>query len=217
MGPGTLRGTAFLLSRAVVAALLSASTAAPQPALFTPVTSVALPSELPVGSLAFGDYDNDGWPDLFAVEGFTRGERLWLLQSQGDGSWPAGGPHRGVRFVDRTPAIHESLRPRVRGAGAFGDYDGDGDLDLFVGTGNIFADVAGADVLLRNDLGVFREVTREAGLSDSLPSASVVWWDHDRDGHLDLYVGHWVYGEAPALRNGLYRNLGDGTFADVTS
>lgn len=76
------------------------------------------------------------------------------------------------------------------------------------------------DVLLRNDRGIFTDVALAAGLTDSLPSTAHLWLDYDRDGNLDLYVGHAVAFKEeavrPELRNHLHRNGGDGTFANVT-
>ena len=167
--------------------------------------------------LAFGDYNNDGWPDMFVAEGRTRtGQRgsirgVALLANQGDG-----------RFVDRRDLLPADLTRPPKGAGAvFGDYDNDGDLDLYVPTGSWWN--VGRDRLLRNDRGVFRDVGPEAGLTDSLPTQNAIWLDYDRDGYLDLYTGHWLDWAYPdlgldqgALRNALYRNRGDGTFAETT-
>jgi hypothetical protein len=66
--------------------------------------------------------------------------------------------------------------------------------------------------LLRNDRGVFREVTLAAGLTDSLPTDNAIWLDYDRNGYIDLYTGN----QRNPKGNILYRNNGDGTFVDVT-
>ncbi|MEW6755763.1 MAG: VCBS repeat-containing protein [Candidatus Latescibacterota bacterium] len=97
----------------------------------------------------------------------------------------------------------------------YGDYDNDGDLDLFVAVGSPFA--VGKSILLRNDRGTFRDVALEAGLTGSLGTDNAVWLDYDRDGYLDLYIGNPGCGtlEQPVY-NLLYRNRGDGTFEDVT-
>jgi len=114
------------------------------------------------------------------------------------------------------------------GRGAiFGDYDNDGDLDLFIpmfGVPSGTVPRAGStNILLRNDRGIFEDVTLEAGLTDTLPSENAIWFDFDRDGFLDLYVGQGAgifFSGAeiqPEKRNKLYRNTGRGAFIDVTA
>ena len=114
---------------------------------------------------------------------------------------------------------------------AVGDYDNDGDLDLFVTS-------FGPDTLYRNNGdGTFADVTREAGVSDPLWSTSAAFIDYDRDGDLDLFVANYLdftiadnkvchdpvgtrdYCSPRAFRpvpDRLYRNNGGGRFADVT-
>jgi len=77
-------------------------------------------------STSFGDYDNDGWPDMFCAESvFASRTRIALLHNETDG-----------RFVNWTTAIQADVSPKRKGGGAiFGDYDNDGDLDLFVPVG----------------------------------------------------------------------------------
>ena len=98
---------------------------------------------------------------------------------------------------------------------AFFDYDGDGDLDLYVTNGatlETFADKSGpGNGLFRNQGdGTFQNVADEAGVDDAGWGAGVAVGDYDNDGWRDLYVTN--YGP-----NVLYRNLGDGQFADVTA
>jgi enediyne biosynthesis protein E4 len=114
---------------------------------------------------------------------------------------------------------------------ATGDYDNDGDLDLFVTS-------FGPETLLRNNGdGTFTDVTREAGVTDSLWSTSATFVDVDRDGDLDLYVANYLdftvagnkqchdavgtrdYCSPRTYRpvpDRLYRNEGNGQFTDVT-
>ena len=176
--------------------------------LFTDVTetvNIQLHNTL---NLTFGDYDNDGLPDLLLTDFAYRAA---LLHNEGDG-----------RFLDR-PVLPVDPQKRIQLGRIFGDYDNDGDRDIYLPAGAVEDLSAGAvdrpirrdlDVLLRNDGGVFRDVTRKAGLTDSLFSSSAIWLDYNRDGYLDLYVGHGDFLE-PVL-NKLHRNNGDGTFADVT-
>lgn len=89
---------------------------------------------------------------------------------------------------------------------AWGDFDGDGLIDLYV------ANMSGANVLYQNQGGaLFADVTISSGTGDEASSFSPSWADYDEDGDLDLYVSNK---NAP---NRLYRNNGDGTFTDVAS
>jgi hypothetical protein len=157
---------------------------------------------------AAGDYDNDGRTDLFLTR-YNSG-RFTLLHAQGNGL-----------LVDRTTILPMNLSGLKGGGAIFGDYDNDGDLDLYQPTGSLLN--YRQDALLRNDRGVFRNVSLEAGLLDSLPTDNAIWLDYDQDGFLDLYTGHFLFTRAlaiqsvdPPLRNKLYRNEGDGSFVDRT-
>jgi hypothetical protein len=177
------------------------------------------------GGGGFLDYDGDGHLDIFLVNsaplpGFTGKGPFYpaLYRNRGDGT-----------FEDVTKRA--GLAHQMYGMGcAAGDYDNDGDTDLFVSG-------LGPDRLYRNNGdGTFADVTRTAGVSDGYFSTSCAWLDYDRDGRLDLFVGtycKWTpatnkvckgeFGEhmcSPEYYRGdpprLYRNRGDGTFEDVT-
>ena len=194
---------------------------------------------------AMFDFDNDGDLDVYVVQGRMPGpgrnpepatvpprahrlaDRLYRndLEVHADGT-------RTLRFTDVTEG--SGLDARSYGMGvAAGDVDNDGRVDLYR-TG------LGPNQLFRNDGdGTFTDVTRQAGAGDSRWSVSASFVDFDRDGWLDLYVGnyldHRVDAPQPACftRTGerdycgpsayapvpdrLYRNLGDGTFVDVTA
>ncbi len=91
---------------------------------------------------------------------------------------------------------------------AWGDYDGDGKLDVALsGSGTFLA-------LYRNEGGRFREVTAEAGLAGVPSGYSLNFVDYDNDGRLDLYVA--LNGWSGPMRNRLFRNLGGGKFRDVS-
>ncbi|UCD24218.1 MAG: CRTAC1 family protein [Gemmatimonadota bacterium] len=183
--------------------------------------------------VAWGDYDNDGWQDLFVVNDvgpvtMTSEEiaaspaRSVLYHNNQDGT-----------FTDVTAQSGIDFHGSGMGA-AWGDYDNDGQLDLFVSAW-------GHNAFYRNNGdGTFTNITTEAGLDagDGFWTA-IAWGDFNRDGFLDLYVTAYVYYEyreatgaatlqyetevptainpssfQPA-RNLLYRNNADGTFSEV--
>ncbi|HYL61260.1 MAG TPA: CRTAC1 family protein [Candidatus Methylomirabilis sp.] len=185
-----------------------------------------LPETLGPG-VAFIDYDNDGWPDIFLVNGMD---------------WPGHGAkhstpklyrnnHDGT-FTDVTrKAGFDGVEMYGMGV-AVGDYDNDGYDDLFVtayGQSRLFHN---------NGNGTFSDVTQKAGLTGIQEfSTSAAWVDYDKDGRLDLVVANYVQWtpqtdlyctldgksksyctpesyKGTAVR--LWHNRGDGTFEDVT-
>jgi hypothetical protein len=142
-------------------------------------------------AVAWGDYDGDGDPDLLV--GFTPGRESLLKLYRND---------HGL-FVDVARASGLARDSGAVRQPAWVDYDGDGDLDLFVA----FRDRPNA--LFRNDAGRFTDVAPSIGLADPRKTVGAVWFDYDEDGDLDVYVGN-MDGDA----NGLWRNDG-GKFADV--
>ncbi len=177
-----------ILGCAFLAASLAAVAAEP---VFTDVTESAGLDGLGViltESVAWGDYDRDGDPDLYLT---NDGPNL-LYRNDG-----------GV-FTDVTAAAGVG-DDRFGVGAAFADLDGDGDLDLYVVNFQ-----RGFDVLYRNEGGHFNDVARSAGTTLERSSRGVVVLDYDRDGLLDLFV--------PAIgRNILYRNRGGLRFADVAA
>jgi enediyne biosynthesis protein E4 len=175
----------------------------------------------------FLDVDNDGWIDIFLVDGGSIADssvaataRHRLLRNRGDGT-----------FEDIT--ARSGIRHQGYGMGACAaDYDNDGWVDLYITN-------VGPNVLYRNrGDGTFEDVTARAGVAGDLWSTSCAFADLDRDGHLDLFVTNYVdiTGDPdrfcghtrpplrvychplnfPPLPNVLYRNRGDGRFADDT-
>ena len=145
----------------------------------------------------FSDSNGDGRLDLYAANGYGLPSFFYI--------------NNGTGFDDRTNKAGVGEHEDAEGA-VFGDYDNDGDMDLYVTN---FASVEFAplpDVLYRNDgKDVFEDVTAEAGVGIEDYSLGAAFGDLDNDGHLDLYV---VINGGPNI---LYRNNGDGTFTDVTS
>jgi hypothetical protein len=151
-----------------------------------------------VGSCWF-DMDGDGDLDLFLAN--QEGDKDALYRNDGE------------RFSDVAPELGMH-RPERRldegGVGCtVGDFDNDGDLDLFVAT-------YGANLLYRNSgEGRFMEIAREVGLGEVGHWVGASWGDYDNDGHLDIYVSGYEYvGGRLAPKDRLYRNQG-GRFANV--
>jgi hypothetical protein len=148
---------------------------------------------------ACGDYDGDGWHDLYYIGGNVG--RNWLFRNNGDGT-----------FTDVAVAAGVDL-PGIVGAGAcFADYDGDGDADLFVGSVE-----APRGTLFRNEGdGTFTEVTGAAGLAfpHGAGTFSSTFGDLDGDGYPELFTAHW--GDSVSAGTGhIWHNNGDGTFTDA--
>ena len=175
--------------------------------------------EIMTGGVALADVDGDGDLDAYLVQGgsLTGGEDTpdnELYLNDGDGrfamaSYPGDAADRGYGM----------------GVTA-GDYDNDGDVDLYVTNW-------GPNVLLRNDGGGrFEDVTKAAGVGDPGWGTAAAFLDLDRDDDLDLFVVNylsWSPGSAQdcvrtycgptaddATADRLYRNNGDGTFADIS-
>lgn len=183
--------------------------------------------------VALFDYDNDGWLDIFLVNGTSLDPAIrdlnptsYLFHNNRDGT-----------FTDVT--AKSGLTRSGWGQGCcVGDYDNDGLDDLFVS-------YFGYNVLYHNNGdGTFTDVSEKAGVAGSAHrwGAGCCFLDYDRDGHLDLFVANYVSfdpahapkaGESPYCRyneipvpcgplgfaggtNILYRNRGDGTFVDVS-
>jgi hypothetical protein len=184
-----------------------------------------LPETLGPG-VAFIDYDNDGWPDIFLVNGMD-----WPGHTQKHTTPKLYHNNHDGTFTDVT---HKAgLDVEMFGMGvAVGDYDNDGFDDLFV-------TALGQSHLFHNNRnGTFTDVTQKAGLNGPRElSTSAAWVDYDKDGRLDLVVGNYVQWSqesdlsctldgknksycTPESYKGtaarLWHNRGDGTFEDAT-
>ncbi len=187
------------------------------------------------GGVALLDFDNDGFLDIFFVNGGALSQREAGLAVDRSGPELHDRLYRsrdGLSFEDVTQAVGVSAATKgIYGMGAAtGDYDNDGHVDLFV-TGY------GGTILYRNLAGrAFEDRTEAAGANVPGWSASAGFFDADHDGDLDLFVTRYldwtletsrpcgekisVYcspREYPAVPSVLLRNDGDGTFTDVSA
>jgi enediyne biosynthesis protein E4 len=226
MGAGAVSSTIAFEEIAGKAGLVFATNSSPTPNKNQPETMVA--------GVALLDYDNDGYLDVYLVNGAAipslkkEGPQYWnrLFHNNGNGT-----------FSDVTE------KAGVAGAGygmgaAVGDFDNDGWPDIYV------ANVTRNQLYRNNHDGTFSDVTEKAGVGGGMLngkkmwSVSAAWVDYNNDGNLDLFVSNYckwevnkdpVCGPNPrtraychpnnyaALPDTLYRNNGDGTFSDVSA
>ena len=148
------------------------------------------------------DIDNDGDLDLFAG---VYNEGVYLYVRHADGLLHLESEARGIPLIEGWD---------VRGISAR-DYDEDLDLDIYICSyHDATSEVAQENILLQNDgSGHFTDVTETAGVGNGLMhSFQGTWFDWDDDGDDDL----WVINDRSIYPNALYRNLGNGTFYDVS-
>jgi hypothetical protein len=182
-----------------------------------------LPQISSVGaSVSVADVNNDGFPDLY----FTNSEFGFpnaLYLNQGDGTFEDVAGQMGVADLN-SPEAGASM------GSVWGDYNNDGYEDLLVYRW-------GSPALFRNNGGTgFTEVTEEAGLSMKVNSNSAFWFDFDRDGLLDLFIGGYYHEDVNLFDledtrmmpdsyeyatngglNYLFKNNGDGSFTDISA
>ena len=174
----------------------------------------------PTHAAAWGDFDNDGWLDLYVGNESSPAPKPShpneLFRNNGDGTFAEIAAENGVAHVGFVKGL------------AWGDYDNDGTLDLYLSHLN------GDNALYRNEGGQgpgprFVEVGKEAGVQEPYVSFPTWFWDYDNDGWQDILVAGFdmadlgdmaaVHMALPfaAEHHRLYRNNGDGTFAEVAS
>jgi hypothetical protein len=159
------------------------------------------------GGVAFFDYNNDGWLDIYLTGGRRR-DRLY--ENRGNGKFRDRTKEAGLNFTDDLETVGVVT----------GDIDNDGDRDLFLTTGEHDVNY----LLLNNGDGTFSDISEQAGISQvAVWGGAAAFGDYDLDGDLDLYVANYAtYSAIPydenltgGIPNFLYRNNGDNTFDEV--
>jgi hypothetical protein len=152
-------------------------------------------------SAAWGDFDADGYLDLFVANGA-------LVENNVDALYRNLGQGRFTNI-----AVASGIRDALQSTqGTWADVDGDGRLDLFVthnaGQGNfIYRNLGG---------GAFRAIPNGNVLNERLNSVGAAWGDYDNDGDLDLFVVNSTL-DGALHQNAFYRNNGGGMFEKITT
>ena len=164
--------------------------------------------------VAVGDYNNDGWPDIYVANDTTRN---FLYRNRGDGTFTDVGLISGTGY-------NQSGLPEGGMGVDFGDYNHDGWLDLFVTNSS-----SETNTLYKNNGdGTFTDVTASVGLAESsylMLAFGTKFFDYDNDSDLDIFVvnghlqpdierlsSHTTYAQSDQL----YQNRGDGTYAELS-
>jgi len=183
---------------------------------FTDVTiSTSIYSEHPTQTASWGDFNNDGWLDLFIGNENTGGSNhiSELYQNNGDGTFFEVAQAHNINAIGFIKAV------------IWGDINNDGFLDLYIsrlGESNLLFQNSGPENNYH-----FKEISKKSGVTEPLNSFPAWFWDFNNDGWEDIWVsgydnssGHVAMdylglkhdGESPRL----YQNNKDGTFTDVT-
>lgn len=176
-----------------------------------------------VKGVTSGDYDNDGWKDIFIS---TMSGRRILLKNNGD----AG---ETTSFTDVTLKAGIDLRSRNTFPTWFWDYDNDGWLDIFACDYTVEESVAYLEAaeklniaagypekmfLYRNNHdGTFTNVANDIGLSTNVFAMGANFGDIDNDGFLDMYLGSGNPHFRSVIPNKMFKNIGGNKFGDVTA
>jgi hypothetical protein len=182
--------------------------------------------------VGWGDFDNDGDPDLY-VSNWTRNN---LFRNEGDGTFTDVAPEMGVDGPE--PDVQDPDEQRIAGlargdetfATWFWDYDNDGWLDIFSAPyssplANVAADYVGQPLedsrrlkIYRNEGGTgFRDVAPELGIDDVLAPMGSNFGDVNNDGFADFYLGTGQPEYEYLVPNALYVSLGGERFTDATT
>ncbi len=153
-------------------------------------------------NLVHADHDNDGDADVLVLRGAWLGAEGHvpnsLLRNEGEG-----------RFVDVTFESGLGVAHYPTQTAGWADFDGDGDLDLYIGNESDESTRSPGQLFRNEGNGTFVDVAATAGVTNDGFAKSVAWGDYDNDGDPDLYVSNL------GGVNRLYRNDGEGSFTDI--
>lgn len=180
-----------MMVRLILLLVLSGYTLSAQPLFFDGSASAGIDHPGRNFGVAFGDYDGDGADDIYISR---HNAPNLLYQAIGNGQFAEVAAQAGIAHVGTT------------NMSAWGDFDNDGHLDLYLGNRDE------PNILYHNNGdGTFTDISASAGVNSGHRTRAVLWGDVDRDGYIDLYVANL------AAPNYLYHNNGDGTFTDITA
>lgn len=172
--------------------------------------SLGVDASFHAGGAIMDDFNNDGFLDIIASS-FHLGDPLSIYLNNGKEGFNNVSETSGLKGI--TGGLHISQI----------DYDNDGNLDFYVNRGAWRSDLSATagnypNSLIRNNgNGTFTDVTKISGLLSLLPTQSSVWADFDNDGFVDIFVGHEITTGNPGTKNWeLFKNLGDGTFNEIS-
>ena len=164
--------------------------------LYAQLTDIGIADGTNNWGVSWADYDQDGDPDLF-ITNYDTDQPNTLYNNQGDGTFALH--TEGPIATDMANSVGSS----------WGDYDNDGDLDLYVTN-----TIGFPNFLYRNEgSGDFIRVQDDPVVSYTAYSHGVSWVDYDNDGFLDLFIADFF----STKFNLLYHNNGDGTFTEITT
>ena len=144
-------------------------------------------------SVSWADYDDDGYDDAYVTE-YRHWKASYLYHNNGDGTFTKVNPSTGPLVRDKGSATGST----------WGDFDNDGDIDLFVAS-----NVRAINVLYENTgTGKFKKAKASDTFNYGTYCHNASWVDYDNDGHLDLFISDYF----PTKFNQLYHNNGDATF-----
>jgi len=149
------------------------------------------------GGVAAGDYNQDGWTDLYVTSGSSGNN--FLYKNNGDGTFTDVAEEARVNFYGRKDA-----------GATFADINGDGWPDLFLGGVNGTPPL----MLLNNQDGTFIDHTDKSGFKDIINPYSASFADFDKDGDVDAYISHWNTADQGKY---LFENNGTGIFSDIST
>ncbi len=165
-------------------------------AIFEEPTGIGLDDSTDDWTMAWGDYNSDGFVDLF-VSNYNDTQANSLYKNDGDGSFTK------VTTGDIVTDLATSI------GASWGDYDNDGDLDLFVAN-----HIGYQNFLYRNNGDeTFTKVINDPIVTDIDYGMGAAWADYDNDGYLDMFVSDYF----STKFNKLFHNNGDGTFTEDNS